>query len=180
MHLVHCTVTFIHVFLPVRLCILTLVKVSDWNSFRVNQSYSESFRNLFPNHSESFRPRIQNIFRIGSETDSRMARCSSYSLGMNINPILSPENFTVLIILNFFFKKTCLMWEEGKKWFSKYIHFSTPATIRCKNVFLSCRECKTSYNVFRFFICLTAWRSAEVVPILLPSGSFPWHANDHK
>ena len=34
--------------------IKTLVKVSNWNSFRANQSYSEPFRNLFPNHSESF------------------------------------------------------------------------------------------------------------------------------
>lgn len=60
--------------------------------------------------------------------------------------------------------------------FSKYIHFSSPVTIRCKKVFLVCRESKTSHTVFRFSIC----RSTDVVPIFLLSGSFPWHADDHK
>lgn len=60
--------------------------------------------------------------------------------------------------------------------FSKYIHFSSPVTIRCKKNFLSCRESKTSYTIFRFSICC----SDDVVPIFLPSESFPWHADDQK
>ena len=35
---------------------------------------------------------VQNVFRIGSETDSGVARNSSDSLGINFNPILSPGN----------------------------------------------------------------------------------------
>ena len=32
----------------------SLVKVSDWNSLRVNQNYFDLFRNLYPSQSESF------------------------------------------------------------------------------------------------------------------------------
>ena len=44
----------------------TLTKVSDWNSFWINQSYSELFRNLFPNHSESFRNNPKNVLYLFS------------------------------------------------------------------------------------------------------------------
>ena len=37
-----------------------LSKVSDWNSFRVNQNYSDSFRYLYPSQCESFRSWIHS------------------------------------------------------------------------------------------------------------------------
>ena len=37
------------------------MKVSDWNSFRVNQNYSDSFRYLYPSQCESFRTNPKNV-----------------------------------------------------------------------------------------------------------------------
>ena len=39
----------------------TLAKVSDSNSFRVNQNYSDSFRFLYPSQHESFRTNLKNV-----------------------------------------------------------------------------------------------------------------------
>ena len=39
----------------------TLVKVSNWNSFRVNQNYSDLFRRLYPSQCESFRNNPKNV-----------------------------------------------------------------------------------------------------------------------
>ena len=39
--------------------------LSDWNSSRTNQSYSEPFQNLFPNHSKSFRINPKNVLYLG-------------------------------------------------------------------------------------------------------------------
>ena len=38
-----------------------LAKVSDWNSFQVNQNYSDSFRYLNPSQCESFRTNPKNV-----------------------------------------------------------------------------------------------------------------------
>ena len=43
---------------------LTLVKVSDWNSFRANQIHSDSFRNLFPRQSELIRINPKKVFNL--------------------------------------------------------------------------------------------------------------------
>ena len=40
---------------------VALVKVSDWNSFRVNQNYSDSSRYLYPSQCESFRINPKSI-----------------------------------------------------------------------------------------------------------------------
>ena len=40
---------------------ISLAKVSDWNSFRVNQNYSDSFRYLYPSRHESFRTNPKNV-----------------------------------------------------------------------------------------------------------------------
>ena len=45
--------TFLHV--------TSLAKVSDWNSFRVNQNYSDSFRYLYLSQCESFRTNPKNV-----------------------------------------------------------------------------------------------------------------------
>ena len=44
----------------------SLAKVSDWNSFRVNQNYSDSFRYLYPSLCESFQtnPKKRFMFRL--------------------------------------------------------------------------------------------------------------------
>ena len=42
----------------------TLVKVSDWNSFRTNQIHSDSFRNLFPRQSELIRVNPKKLFNL--------------------------------------------------------------------------------------------------------------------
>ena len=39
----------------------TLAKVSDWNSFRVNRNYSDSFRYLYPSQCESLRTNPKNV-----------------------------------------------------------------------------------------------------------------------
>ena len=41
--------------------IFTLAKVSDCNSFRVNQNYSDSFRYLYPSQCESFRTNPKKV-----------------------------------------------------------------------------------------------------------------------
>ena len=43
------------------LWINTLAKVSNWNSFRVNQNYSDLFRYLDPSQWESFRTNSKNV-----------------------------------------------------------------------------------------------------------------------
>ena len=40
---------------------VTLTKVSNRNSFRVNQNYSDSFRYLYPSQCESFRTNPKNV-----------------------------------------------------------------------------------------------------------------------
>ena len=40
---------------------IALAKVSDWNSFWVNQNYSDSFRYLYPSQCESFRTNPKNV-----------------------------------------------------------------------------------------------------------------------
>ena len=42
--------------------IKTLAKVSDWNSFRTNPKISESFQNLYPNQTVSFRSNPKKFF----------------------------------------------------------------------------------------------------------------------
>ena len=44
------------------LVIRSLAKVSDWNSFRVNQNYSDSLRYLYPSQCESFRTNPKTFF----------------------------------------------------------------------------------------------------------------------
>ena len=39
----------------------SLAKVSDWNSFWVNQNYADSFRYLYPSQCESFRTNPKNV-----------------------------------------------------------------------------------------------------------------------
>ena len=39
----------------------SLAKVSDWNSFRVNQNYSDSFRYLYPSQCVSFRINLKFV-----------------------------------------------------------------------------------------------------------------------
>ena len=41
--------------------ITSLEKVSDWNSFRANQNYSDSFWYLYPSQCESFRTNPRNV-----------------------------------------------------------------------------------------------------------------------
>ena len=45
-------------FLPL---IFTLGRVWDWNSFRVSQNYSDSFRYLYPSQCESFQTNPKNV-----------------------------------------------------------------------------------------------------------------------
>ena len=42
------------------------VTVSDWNLFRVNQNYSDSFRYLYPSQCESFRTNPENVLYLVS------------------------------------------------------------------------------------------------------------------
>ena len=61
--------------------VLALVKVSDWNSFRTNQIYSDSFRNLFPRQSELIRVNPKKVFNL--------VWCNSIknqSISIRINP----------------------------------------------------------------------------------------------
>ena len=44
-----------------KLLYTTLAKVSDGNSFQVNQNYSDSFRYLYPRQYESFRTNPKNV-----------------------------------------------------------------------------------------------------------------------
>ena len=44
-----------------KITVISLAKVSDWNSFRVNQNYSDSFRYLYPSQCESFRTNSKNF-----------------------------------------------------------------------------------------------------------------------
>ena len=46
------------------LALPSLVKVSDWNSFRANQIHSDSFRNLFPRQSELIRINPKKVFNL--------------------------------------------------------------------------------------------------------------------
>ena len=41
-----------------------LAKVSDWDSKRINQSYSKQFQNLFPNLSGPVRTNSKNVSNI--------------------------------------------------------------------------------------------------------------------
>jgi len=58
--------------------------------------------------------------------------------------------------------------------FSKYIHFSSPLTIRCRKLFLSYRKSKISEVALRFFICLSVNLCGTH---FLPFEFFPWHVN---
>ena len=47
----------------------TLAKVSEWNSFRVNQNYSDSFQYLYPSQYQSFRTNPKNfLYLVCSKT----------------------------------------------------------------------------------------------------------------
>ena len=41
--------------------LITLAKVTDWNSFRINKNYSDSFRYLYPSQCELFRSNPKNV-----------------------------------------------------------------------------------------------------------------------
>ena len=51
-----------------------LAKVSDWNSFRINQNYSDSFRYLHPTRCESFRSNPKNQVFNPDQSESNRSR----------------------------------------------------------------------------------------------------------
>ena len=65
---------------------LFLIKLSDWNLFRTNQIYSDSFRNLYPGQSE--------LTRI----NPRFFNPNQNSIGMNLNKVLNPNESEVRMI----------------------------------------------------------------------------------
>ena len=71
-------------------CILFLVKVSDWNLFRVNQNYSDSFRYPYPSQCESFRTNQSDLIRLTPRHQSEWIRTnpkpSFQSRSIRINP----------------------------------------------------------------------------------------------
>ena len=95
-----------------------LVKFSDWDSIRVNQSYSKPSRNLCANQPEidsnSFgfirievldsielvlirftKNQFQNVFRISSDWFGNRFRNSSNSLGLNSNSKISARSMKI-------------------------------------------------------------------------------------
>ena len=79
--------------------LITLAKVSNWNSVQSNQSYSEPFRNIFPIHSESSEP-IRKTFCISiDEKRSKINPTSSDSIrGINPNQVFHPKDFELWFI----------------------------------------------------------------------------------
>ena len=62
---IHCVISYIIISVYNSLCdslrIFTLAKISDRNSFRANQNYSDSFRYLHPSQCESFWTNPENV-----------------------------------------------------------------------------------------------------------------------
>ena len=82
---------------PVLFFTITLVKVSDWNSFRANQIHSDSFRNLFTRQSELIGVNPKKVFNL--------VWCSSFknqSVSIWINPkfLILTKNQSESIRLN--------------------------------------------------------------------------------
>ena len=69
-----------------------LAKVSDWNLFRVNQNYSDSFWYLYPSQSESFRTNPKNVLFLPWQK----YRIEIHSESIRIIPIFVSEPMRII------------------------------------------------------------------------------------
>ena len=78
----------------------TLAKVSDWNSFRVNQNYFDSFRYLYPSQCESFQTNPKNVLYLvwwkTVKNQSDLIRLNSET-SIWMNPNQSETRFSIQI-----------------------------------------------------------------------------------
>ena len=81
-----------------QILITALAKELDWNSFRVNQNYSDSFRYLYPSQCERFRTNPKNILYLPWR---------KYRIGIHSKPIRTiPIHFDTCIRANANHSKT--------------------------------------------------------------------------
>ena len=84
-------------------CVVALAKVSNWNSFRVNQNYSDSVRYLYPSQCESFRTNPKNVLNlvwlktVKNKSDLIQLIPRHQSEWIRMNPNESETNFSMQI-----------------------------------------------------------------------------------